>query len=346
MSSGRRIGYGLVGLFLFVLALQVMSRSTQALVPVIRGVMEMLVTGPLSAMGSGWLFSYIFLNGASVAALAMALFSSGLLTELGAFMAVSGSRVGAAFIVVVIGVAEYLRGKNDDIRDSCSIGILTFLITYLTYLPAIALGYLVLMRMGWSPLAGSVGGIGSVMAVFDPLVGFIVGRLPPAGAFLLAIGGLFASLEVFDSAFSGMSAEGFENEYLRFVMRHHLVSFLLGAVVTLVTTSVSISIGLIVPMYNREYIKRREIIPYIMGANITTLAVTIFAGAVLETATGVNMVLLLVSTVTAVTVVYLLLYDRFESIVKALFDRTVSDLRVLGTFVGTLVLLPVVLILL
>lgn len=344
MGSARRAVYGLTGLVLFVLALQVMSRSTQALVPVIRGVMEVLVQGPLSALGSGWLFSYVFLNGASVAALAMALFSSGLLTGIEAFMAVSGSRVGAAFIVVVIGVAEYMRGKNDDIRDSCSIGILAFLITYLTYLPAIALGYLVLTRWGFSPLSGTVGGFASIMVVFDPVVTFIIERLPPAGAFLLSIGGLFGSLEVFDRAFSGMSAEGFENEYLRFVMRHHRVSFLLGAVVTLVTTSVSISIGLIVPLYNRGYIKRREIVPYIMGANITTLAVTIFAGAVLETATGVNMVLLLVSTVTAVTVLYLLVYDRFAGLVKLLFDRTVSDLRVLGVFVGSLVLLPVLLI--
>ncbi len=346
MSSGQRAGYGIVGLFLFVLSLQVMSRSTQPLVPVLEGLMRSLVGGPLSALGSGWLFSYLFLNGSSVAALSLALLSSGLLSMVEAFMAIAGSRIGAAFIVVVIGVAEYLRGKNDDLRDSCSIGILSFLITYMTYLPAIVLGYLVLEHTGLS-LVGSAGGKGvmsSVMVVFDPIVAAVLSVLPPAGALTLSFIGLFVSLEVFDQAFSGLSADSFENRYLRFVMMHPWVSFLMGAVVTLLTTSVSISIGLIVPMYNRGYIKRKEIIPYIMGSNITTLADTIFAAAVLETAAGLNAVLILASTASLVTVLYLVAYDRFYDVVKIVFDRTVSDLRVLGVFVGTVVLLPAALI--
>ncbi|MDY6770720.1 MAG: sodium:phosphate symporter [Candidatus Nanohaloarchaea archaeon] len=348
MRSYVRAGYGLTALFLFVLSLQVMSQATDPLVPFIRQYMDVLVHDARSALATGWLSAYIFLNGSSVAALGLALFGSGLFTSVETFLVVAGSRIGAAFIVVLIGAVEYLQGKNDDLRDSSSIGILGFLVAYLIYVPAILLGLLVARNVDMAAvnIIDGGGGFTSVLAVLDPVIAFILASMPPYIAFLLAFAGLFVSLELFDHAFAELSADRFENRYFRYLMGTPWIAMAVGALATLVTTSVAISVGLIVPLYNKGYyIKRKEIIPYLMGANITTLADTLFAAVVLDTYIGFNLVLLLGAAATLVTLVYLVFYDRFYGVVKFLFDKVVTDRRYMLFFALSLTLLPLLLFL-
>ena len=49
--------------------------------------------------------------------------------------------------------------------------------------------------------------------------------------------------------------------------------FALGCLAALLTLSVSVALTLLVPLAAKGYVDRREAMPYIMGANITTLAV-------------------------------------------------------------------------
>ena len=58
--------------------------------------------------------------------------------------------------------------------------------------------------------------------------------------------------------------------------------FALGAGVTLATLSVAVSLTLLVPMALRGTIRRDAIVPYVLGANITTFVDTLFAAAALE----------------------------------------------------------------
>ncbi len=53
------------------------------------------------------------------------------------------------------------------------------------------------------------------------------------------------------------------------------VMFILGAALTMLSISVSVSLGLLVPLNHRDFIHRKNIIPNIVGANITTFADTI-----------------------------------------------------------------------
>jgi len=51
----------------------------------------------------------------------------------------------------------------------------------------------------------------------------------------------------------------------------------------------------IVPLYNRGHIKRNEIMPFVLGANIGTLFDTLIVAIALNTAVGVLTVLALVT---------------------------------------------------
>jgi len=74
-------------------------------------------------------------------------------------------------------------------------------------------------------------------------------------------------------------------------LQNKWVSFGLGLIVTGVTTSVAFSLGVIVPLYNRGHIKRDEIMPFVLGANIGTLVDTLIVAIALNTAVGVLIVL-------------------------------------------------------
>src|SRR5512141_531808 len=60
----------LAGLFLFVLALQIIKSGARSLVPLLDGLQ---VSGPLNAVGFGWLLAYGALSGSPVAAIGVTL---------------------------------------------------------------------------------------------------------------------------------------------------------------------------------------------------------------------------------------------------------------------------------
>jgi Na+/phosphate symporter len=117
--------------------------------------------------------------------------------------------------------------------------------------------------------------------------------------------------------------------------------FGLGCLVATITLSVSVALTLLVPLASRGYIKREESIPYIMGANITTLADTLVAAMILGSPVAVQIVLAEAIAVSVVSLFYLaLLYGPLTRSIMALDDWVVSSNRRLWLFVAILFVLP------
>lgn len=348
MKGRQRLFLAFVSILLFVFGLQLLGESTQVLTDSLGGVVKMLVTGDLSSLGAGWFLAYMVLNGATSAAVGIAFLSSGLIDPLSTYMFISGSRLGATFIVVFIGVLEYLQGKNSDIRDSCSIGVLQFLATYMIYLPAIFLGYLALETWDLSFLALEMPASFNygLDAVFGPGTQFLSSLLSPSLLFLTSIGLLLGSLRLFDRSFKGVSEEKFRSRYLRFRLSNKWISFLAGALVTLFSTSVALSVGIIVPLYNKGYFKRREIIPYLMGANLTTMISSVMAAAVIDSPVGMQMSLVLSSTVFLITLISLFFYDKVYYLLQRTFNAVMLEDRYLIGFTVVLFFTPLLLLIL
>lgn len=345
--KGKRVLLATGSILLFVFGLQLLGDSTQALAETLRGIVRMLVTGDVSSLGAGWLLAYLVLNGATSAAIGIAFLESGIIDTLNAFMFISGSRLGATFIVIFIGILEYLQGKNDDLRDSCSIGLLQFLTTYAVYIPAIILGYISLQLFDLSflrvqaPPAFNYG----LDLVFGPFTSALSGLLSPPLLFLASVGILVGSLRLFDRSFKGIGEEKFRSRYVRFRLTNKWAAFAAGSLITLVTTSVALSVGIIVPLYNRGYFKRREIIPYLMGANLTTMISSIMAAAVIESARAMQVSLVLSAAVLLVTVAALIFYSHVYRGIQKAFNTLMLNNTYLYTFTAMLVLVPLILIL-
>lgn len=348
MAAAKRILIATFSIFLFIFGLQLLGESTQAVAEALRGLIKALVTGELSSLGAGWLLAYLVLNGATSAAIGIAFLESGLIELSSTFMFIGGSRLGATFIVVFIGLLEYMQGKNDDLRDSCSIGIIQFLATYIVYVPAIIIGYFAMQYFDLSFLqvSGPAWLNYGLDTLFRPLTELMTALFNPPLLFISSVLLLVVSLRIFDRAFQGLGEEKFRSRYLRFQLSNKWIAFAVGAAITLVTTSVALSVGIIVPMYNRGYFKRKEIIPYLMGANLTTMISSIVAAVVIKSSLAMQAVLTLTLAVTFTTFLALIFYSKVYALIQKTFNAIMVEDRYLILFTGLLLLIPPLLIVL
>src|SRR5687768_1158412 len=99
--GAKRIGALLIGLGLFVTALGVMKAGAQALIPSLQG--SIFTDNPWSTLGMGWLGACIVLSGSPVAASSLTLLDGQAIDVSQAFTMLTGSRLGASFVVLVVG---------------------------------------------------------------------------------------------------------------------------------------------------------------------------------------------------------------------------------------------------
>jgi sodium-dependent phosphate cotransporter len=331
-----------LALFLFILAIQLMKSGARALAPNLGG--SFPVDNAVSTLGLGWIGAYLVLSGSPIAAVALSLFAAKALTELQAFTMLSGSRLGASFIVLLVGFLYAMKSKNR--RESTGMGVLALSLTAVVYLPAMWLGYGILK-------SGMISGInwtasaevqGLIERIWGPLLALAADNLPGSLLFPLGLAAILVSFKFLDRVLPQIDADRAAKGKTHW-LRRPWPMFLLGCVVALLTLSVSVAITVMVPLAAKGYIDRREAMPYIMGANITTLADTLVAAMILGRAEGVQVVLAEAIAVAFVTLFYLLfLYRPLQGWIMRLDEWVVSTTRRTVGFVAALFLLPGVLL--
>jgi solute carrier family 34 (sodium-dependent phosphate cotransporter) len=158
------------------------------------------------------------MSGSPVAAVALTFFTNGIVDQLGAFTMITGSRLGASFIVLFIGFLYVLRGK--DRASSLSMGLLSLSVTATTYLVALFIGISILSSRVFDGIQLRSGALVTsvVDMVLDPVLSFISGILPDVLLFLVGLGVIIFSLNLFDKALPQMAIKGSQ------VGRSHVLS--------------------------------------------------------------------------------------------------------------------------
>lgn len=339
---GLRLACVGLGLLLFVLALELLKQGASGLGPLLR---RLGVEGFSGGLGFGWLMACVVLSGSPVAALALTLLAAGTLTTAETFGVIAGSRLGASFVVLVIGGLDDLRAGRRDGR-SAYLGVAALVTTAIVYLPAMALAWLGLtqgvfvgLRIEGHELAGLV------EALFGPLLRFGQAHLPRLASFVAGMATLLLAFKLFDRALPDL--QGREAPLLETgsVFYRPWFMFAVGLAFTAVTLSVSVSLALLVPLAAKGYVRRENVCPYIMGANVTTFIDTLFAGALVGHPDGVRIVALLMTTVTACSLPVVLLFPyAFGQLVDRLARQATGSPRRLIAFVLGLLLVPLSLI--
>ncbi len=339
-----KIFYALAGLFVFILALQLMKAGAKELAPTLKN-LNLLQT-PLQALGLGWVGAYLVLSGSPVAASALGLLNGGAITELQTFMMINGSRLGSSFIVLFVGFLYMVRGHES--KRSLSIGLLSMLTTWTTYVPAMLLGSYFLTSGVLSNLHFSASAelASFIDTVFDPIVGWITRWAPGLLVFVAGVLVILLAFNLIDRALPELKLTGSEFGEAPSLLFRPIVMFLIGGAITAVSMSVSVSVSLLVPLSARGYIRRENVIPYIMGANITTFIDTLVASLFMNNPASFTIVLVEMLSVSIVSLlIMLLIYRPYERHILNLAHRLTATRRGFSLFMVLLVGFPILLLL-
>jgi Na+/phosphate symporter len=342
----RKLGTAVVALALFILALELLKKGAGSLGPLLRNTLG--IRNATNTLGFGWLVAYCVLSGSPVAAIALSFFDQGVITDVQTFSMITGSRLGASFIVLFVGFVYYLRGHQRG--ASVAIGVLCLLVTATIYVPAMALGYWLLTNRWLDQLQPSTGGqlTGVLDLIYDPIVGRIgtwFGAFPWV-IFFLGLGSLLVSFNLLDKALPEMNAESSAFQRIGSVVYRPLAMFALGMAVTSVTLSVSVSLSILVPLSAKGFVKRENVLPYIMGANITTFIDTLFAALVMSGAQAFTIVLAEMLSVAVISLAVLIgFYRAYTHGIIATLDLVMHNNRTLGMFLAIMLVVPFMLLL-
>jgi len=334
----------LASLYLFILAITLMKDGARGIAPVVRSVLA--VDNAANSMGFGWLFAYTIMSGSPVAAAALTFFDVGIIDKLGAFAMITGSRLGANFIVLFLGFLYVLRGR--DRATSLSMGLLSLLVTATTHLPGLVLGALLLQTGaldGVQLQSGSL--LHSAMDVaIEPVAGIAASLLPQWATFLVGLGVILVSFSLFDKCLPQMTLKESQLGWMSRLVYRPWVMFALGAVITMISMSVSLSLAILVPLSARGFVRRENVIPYIMGANITTFVDTLLAAVLLENPPAFTIVLVEMVSITVVSIVILAtVYRRYERWMLDSVAWITARNRNLALFMVAIFVVPIALLL-
>jgi sodium-dependent phosphate cotransporter len=341
----KKIVLAVVSIALFVLAIQLMKEGARAVAPVIRGWLH--VDNAANSLGFGWLSAYLIMSGSPVAAVALAFFDAGTIGQFEALTMVSGSRLGASFIVLFIGFIYVLRGHER--LTGLSMGLLSFTITAFLHIPGLGLSYLLLTNDLTDPI--SLGGGGTLTSVLDlvygPIVQLIMRYAPGWLVFVIGAGLVLVSFNLIDRALPELRLESSRFGAISRVVYRPIVMFLMGLVITALSLSVSISLSILVPLSARGYIKTENAIAYVMGANVSTFIDTLFVALLLNNPEATEVVLVQIISISVVSLFILaLLYAPFERVLLYITSHTVRSTRNLAVFAAIILTVPIGLLLL
>jgi len=332
----------MLSLFLFMLAITLMKDGARSLAPLLQSTFS--IDNVANCLGFGWLFSYIIMSGSPVAAASLAFFDAGVIDKMGAFAMITGSRFGASFIVLFIGFLYVLRGR--DRSTSLSMGLLSLIVTFTIYLPGFILGA-IFLQTGWldslQPHSGAL--LHSIidMAIM-PLTELIATLFQDRVIFFVGLGVSLLSFNLFDQCLPQMALKESQFGRLSRLVYRPSVMFLLGALVTMVSMSVSLSLSILVPLSARGFVRRENVIPYIMGANITTFIDTLLAAMLLRNSSAFTIIFVGILSIAVISILILVTtYDRYRSVILSSVTWITTINRNLAIFMFFIFVLPVLL---
>jgi hypothetical protein len=315
-AHGRHVLAGLVALVLFPLAVHVLQEGAGLVAMPLR---EMLrPRSPIATLGLGWLGSTLTLSGSPAAMASLALFDRGALGEVQCYTAIVGTRLGAVFLALALGTFYAFRR---DARSSVSVALVAFATTQLVAWLSLAFGLVLLPR---HLFPASVEWLHALHGATRPVVSRLADCLPGWALFLAGFGGVFLSFKLVDAAIPrshGETPRWFERR-----LGGRAFMFGLGVVATALAPSISVSVGLLVPLHAKGYITGARIAPYVLGANVAALGHTLVPALMLGNARVTNVV---VTEIVAVALAALLVLAVGAGTIERVAESCVGRPRIL-----------------
>jgi hypothetical protein len=215
--------------------------------------------------------------------------------------------------------------------------------TALVYLPGMMIGYGIIRSglLDGLNLHASAELEAALSVVWGPVVDAVHAAVPDPLLFLAGLVVILASFKLLDHVLPQVSGDTTAAKRAAW-LKHPWTMFALGCVVATLTLSVSVALTVLIPLAVKGYVRRDEALPYIMGANITTLADTLVVAMLQRDPVAAQIVLAEAIGVTIVSLAILAFWYRpVKHAVIRLDDYLVASNRRIALFVGILFVLPI-----
>ncbi|MDP9223888.1 MAG: hypothetical protein M3P18_08530 [Actinomycetota bacterium] len=338
-------------LYVFVGALQILKTGASAGLEVLTG--GFLFHNAGSTLGLGWIGAMLTLSGSTVAATALTLRVAGSISEIQGFTMVTGGRLGAAFVVLLVAVIYIMRKGEGERMKPLSTAVMALVITGAIYLPGAAIG---LVLLHWGPFQNihliAPHQFGNLI---DLLYGWLLNAIatfPPLPLFFAGLVLLVVSFKLIDVLVPELSEEQLQGSRMNW-LRHKWPMFGLGIVATVATMSVSVALTILVPLVAKGYVKREDLIPYIVGADIGTLVDKLIVAFIVGigvknpdlAASPVRIILAeIVGTASVGLFIMTFVYKPFRSAIWKFQREMLRSKARLAAFTGSLLLIPLAVI--
>ena len=258
----------IAALYLFIGALQILKTGAGGLAALDQG--GIFIRNAASTFGLGWIGAMLTLSGSTMATTGLTLRATGAISEVQGFTMVTGARLGAAFVVLLVAVIYALRNPGPGRKKTVSVAVLALAITAVIYVPGAVIGFFLLgseffsaLHLTAPPAFGNL-----IDALYDWML-TPISSWPPLLLFLGGVGLLVFAFRSVDALVPEIDETRFEGRLGW--LRRKWPMFFLGFVVVIATLSVSVALTVLVPLVAKGYVKREHLIPYIIGADLGTL---------------------------------------------------------------------------
>lgn len=349
LASGAWRAVRLVAaLYVFIGALQILKTGAGELAVLDSG--GILVKNAGSTLGLGWIGAMLTLSGSTMAATALTLTATGGISEVQGFTMVTGARLGAAFVVMLVAVIYALRGGRGGRRKTVSTAVLALAITGVIYVPGAAIGLFILRSGFFHRLHLSAPAqFGNLVDLLYSWMLALIESWPPLVLFFGGLVLLVFSFRFIDALVPELDEQRLQGSRLSW-LRRKWPMFLLGNVVVIATMSVSVALTILVPLVAKGYVRREDLVPYIVGADLGTLVDKLVVAFVvgLGTAHPAAPVRIILAEIMGTAIVGLLVMSLFYStLTRSMwsFQREVTRSRTrLALFTVCLLLIPLTII--
>lgn len=293
-----------------------------------------------SAIGYSWIASMFILSGSPIAAIAIGMKNAGVISAIQLFGSIIGSRIGAVSIAFFIGIVTALGDKS--LRRGFSIGTAAFVTTLIMNSGTLLLGSLLY------PLRSLVS-IAPKVAAPDPLgpleaaAGYMTSSIGPSVAILFGTLSIIFVIGLIDKTLLKKSGEDSIESWID-LLGNPVASFFSGFLLTAVFFNVSVSLSIIVPIYISKKIELKNIVPYLVGANVGAFSDALVLSLLTGNPESFGAVLM-VMLGNCIMAYFMMKEKMIDSIVNVTY-RLLVDMRGVLMLLGIMVLLPLLLVIL
>lgn len=281
---------GLIALlYLFILSIEIIKKASLLLGPNIQTFLLQNLS-PIKAICVGWFTTTIAQSSGAVSTLAATFAGSNLLTLPTAVYIVIGAALGTSITAIIISFIT-VSNKRKDFRHGFEIGLAFAIYNAILVVIGFTLEYFFGFFSKTSMfLASNLQGKISLLKIPD-LVGALTNPiinlffLHSNNFFLLLIGFLILILALKYIGKTVVGIFGGEEQTRAFIDKHFeskYKAYLIGALLTAILFSSSITIGLLVPLAVTRLIGLRRSIPFILGADLGTFTDVFLAALIIN----------------------------------------------------------------